>query len=73
MVASGLGITILPTTAASGPHLAEGLLVAKPFTDPAPTRTVALAWRASFPRLKAIDALRQSIARSNLGVVSRGT
>lgn len=72
MVASGLGITILPATAASGPHLAEGLLVARPFTDPAPTRTVALAWRASFPRLKAIDALRQSIARCNLGASVKG-
>jgi LysR family hydrogen peroxide-inducible transcriptional activator len=35
--------------------------VTRPFTDPSPSRTVALAWRASFPRHKAIDALRKAI------------
>jgi LysR family transcriptional regulator, hydrogen peroxide-inducible genes activator len=71
MVASGLGITILPMTAANGPHLAEGVLVTRPFVDPVPTRTVALAWRASFPRLKAIDALRKSFAQCDLGAVGQ--
>ncbi len=61
MVASGLGITILPASAAiPGLNIAE-MLVTRPFVDHAPKRTVALAWRASFPRLKAIDVLRDSI------------
>lgn len=65
MVASGLGITILPRSAALEGQYAD-LLITRPFKDPAPTRTVALAWRASFPRLKAIDALRSSIDNCKL-------
>lgn len=61
MVASGLGITILPSSAATNPFYNRDRLVVKPFAGKAPTRTVALAWRASFPRHKAIDVLRQAI------------
>ena len=61
MVASGLGLTIIPLTAAVGTEYPG--LVTRPFAEPAPSRTVALAWRASFPRHKAIDALRQSIKK----------
>lgn len=61
MVASGLGITILPESAAISNIYSSNLLVTRPFMAPAPSRTVALAWRASFPRHKAIDALRKSI------------
>ncbi len=68
MVASGLGITILPESAAKAGHTSSELLVTRPFVDPIPKRTVALAWRASFPRLKAIDAVRHAITDS--GVVT---
>jgi len=61
MVASGLGITILPLSAAESSLYSKNTLVTRPFTSPAPSRTVALAWRASFPRHKAIDALRTAI------------
>lgn len=61
MVASGLGITILPRTAAETPFYAPGLLLTRPFAAPAPCRTLALSWRASFPRHKAIDVLRRTI------------
>lgn len=64
MVASGLGITILPETAAQARHYVGDALVVKPFAGVPPTRTVALAWRASFPRHKAIDALRTAIHAS---------
>jgi len=37
------------------------MLVTRPFEAPAPSRTVALAWRASFPRYKAVEALKRSI------------
>lgn len=60
MVASGLGITILPLSATGSSYSSE-VLVTRPFADPVPSRTVALAWRASFPRHKAIDRLRQAI------------
>ncbi|MDA8420946.1 MAG: LysR substrate-binding domain-containing protein [Pseudomonadota bacterium] len=61
MVASGMGITVLPCTAASGPgQYAPALTVIRPFVDP-PQRRVALAWRVTFPRPQAIEALRQAI------------
>jgi len=61
MVASGLGITILPSSAAENSLYSSDVLVTRPFIEPSPSRTVALAWRASFPRHKAIDALRAAI------------
>ncbi len=64
MVASGLGITILPVSAASTAGYSEDVLVTRPFSGDGPQRTVALAWRASFPRFKAVDALRNAIRRS---------
>lgn len=66
MVASGLGITILPESAAKTLHASSHLLTTRPFVDPVPKRTVALAWRASFPRLKAIDVLRNAIVSSGV-------
>ncbi|MBJ7551194.1 hydrogen peroxide-inducible genes activator [Marinomonas ostreistagni] len=59
MVSSGLGVTVLPKSAVT--HLDEQILAVRPFKSPAPKRTVALAWRASFPRPKAIESLSQSI------------
>jgi LysR family hydrogen peroxide-inducible transcriptional activator len=65
MVASGLGVTILPQMAAEAPLYAPGLLVTRPFENPAPKRTLLLAWRVSFPRHKAIDLLRNAIQASS--------
>ncbi|MDP5055745.1 MAG: hydrogen peroxide-inducible genes activator [Marinomonas hwangdonensis] len=59
MVASGLGVTVLPKSAAM--NINHEMLEVRPFAAPAPKRTVALAWRASFPRPKAIEAVSQSI------------
>ncbi len=61
MVASGLGITVLPCSANSARYRSP-LLQVVPFTQPAPSRRVALAWRNSFGREKAIEALAQAIA-----------
>ncbi len=66
MVASGMGITILPCTAAGADRYSQRLIVIRRFADPVPSRTVALAWRTSFPRPKAIDALRQAILECDL-------
>jgi LysR family hydrogen peroxide-inducible transcriptional activator len=65
MVASRLGITILPQTAAEAPLYAPNLLTTRPFASPAPKRSLALAWRVSFPRHKAIDLLRRAIQASS--------
>jgi LysR family hydrogen peroxide-inducible transcriptional activator len=65
MVASRLGITILPQTAAEAPLYAPSLLVTRPFAPPVPKRSLVLAWRVSFPRHKAIDLLRRAIQASS--------
>jgi LysR family hydrogen peroxide-inducible transcriptional activator len=65
MVASRLGVTILPQTAAEAPLYAPNLLTTRPFAAPAPKRSLVLAWRVSFPRHKAIDLLRRAIQASS--------
>jgi LysR family transcriptional regulator, hydrogen peroxide-inducible genes activator len=60
MIVLGLGISILPFSATSSAMLASQTLVTRPLqTNPA--RKIFLAWRASFPRHKAIDAVRRAI------------
>lgn len=66
MVASGMGITVLPATAAGADRYAQRLLSIRRFSAPEPTRRVALVWRKSFPRPAAIDALRAAILDSGL-------
>ena len=61
MVASGLGISVLPLSAVDSHHYAPGVIAVRPLAPPVPFRTVAIAWRASFPRPKAIDVLADSI------------
>jgi LysR family hydrogen peroxide-inducible transcriptional activator len=61
MVASGLGITVLPASAANLGQYEGGDLVVRHFQGPAPTRTVALAWRASYPRHRVIDVLTEAL------------
>jgi LysR family transcriptional regulator, hydrogen peroxide-inducible genes activator len=65
MVASKLGLTILPQTAAEASLYAPNLLVTRPFASPVPKRTLVLAWRVTFPRHKAIDVLRRAIQASS--------
>lgn len=60
MVASGLGISVLPCSAASERYR-NPLVQVIPFRDPAPTRRVALASRKSFVRTAAITALADAI------------
>ncbi|ADC72830.1 MULTISPECIES: hydrogen peroxide-inducible genes activator [unclassified Thioalkalivibrio] len=69
MVASGMGVTILPCTAVGADRYAQRLLAVRRFEDPAPSRRVALAWRTSFPRPEAIEALRQAILATALTCV----
>ena len=71
MVSSGLGITVLPNSAAIGAVDRSDGLVIKPFTEISPSRTTAIAWRGSFPRHKAIDALRNAIYLSNLPGITK--
>ena len=61
MVASGLGITVLPQSSIEDPRDEQPLLQTRPFVDQPPSRRIALAWRRSFPRPGAIAALRAAI------------
>lgn len=65
MVASGLGITVLPISAADVANHARHLLTTRKFVDFKPTRSLALAWRKSFPRHQAIDVLRKALLTSS--------
>ncbi len=65
MVASGIGVTVLPRTSVPSPVPRDSLLRYLPFEDPVPGRRVVLAWRKSFPRRAAIEALRSAILACN--------
>lgn len=72
MVASGLGCSVLPESAIIG-HPSTHMVELRAFEDPQPKRTVAVAWRASFPRPQAIEVLVQSVIQSHIGVLPVGT
>ncbi|MBE7521505.1 MAG: LysR family transcriptional regulator [Burkholderiales bacterium] len=61
MVASGLGVSVLPRDALT-PRFHSQLVVPVPFAKPVPTRRIAVACRKSFPRPKAIEAIRRAVA-----------
>ncbi|MFM1989544.1 MAG: hydrogen peroxide-inducible s activator [Pseudomonadota bacterium] len=75
MVATGIGITVLPWLAQppqvlDGRARDDGLIAYVPFEPPAPRRRVVLAWRRSFTRAAAVEAVRDAILRAGLpGVV----
>lgn len=70
MVASGLGITIVPCTAAGADKYSRRLLSVRRFAGRAPARTIALASRTGFPRSEALHALRDAVHQCNLTCVS---
>lgn len=61
MVASGVGITVMPASAVDLLPKDDALLRVRPFTEPTPVRRVGMVWRASFPRHQAIDLLRRAL------------
>ena len=65
MVASGLGITVLPVTANSEKYRSK-LTREIPFAPPAPARRIALAWRKGFARKQAVDVLAQAVIEIQL-------
>ena len=66
MVASGVGISVMPATAVDGLSAQDPLLRVRPFVSPVPTRRVGLVWRSSFPRHQALDVLRHAIREAKL-------
>ncbi|HUS25175.1 MAG TPA: hydrogen peroxide-inducible genes activator, partial [Candidatus Binatia bacterium] len=66
MVASGLGITVVPRSSVENRPAEPLALVARPLTRPAPERRIALVWRKSWPRAKALATLREAILASGM-------
>lgn len=60
MVASNLGITVLPCSAASERYI-NPLVKVIPFAKPVPVRRVALAWRKSYARELAVSCVADAI------------
>lgn len=84
MVASGAGIAVMPSSAADPLVDREPMVkvlrfaeasghVAKPGESAGVGRTVGLAWRTTFPRPKALDAVRQAILSCQLPGVSKAS
>ncbi len=71
MVASGMGITVVPQLSVSKDF--SGHVAYIPFAPPVPTRRVVLAWRRTFTRYEAIAALRNAIYACPLEGVTRLT
>jgi LysR family transcriptional regulator, hydrogen peroxide-inducible genes activator len=57
MVMAGIGVALVPELATLPPFGAGGLAVYRRFPPPEPRRELALAWRRSFPRGDALQAL----------------
>ncbi len=61
MVASGVGITLLPRLAADRPVANPASLAVRPFQPPEPARTIAAAWRPGSAREETIANLCAAI------------
>ncbi len=66
MVASGIGLTVLPRASVPDMAPANGMLHFLPFAPPVPSRRVVIVWRKSFTRRAAIDAICAAVAGCDL-------
>ena len=66
MVASGVGITLLPELAGRGAYGAARGVTIKPFAKPVPTRIIGAVWRKSSARREIILALARQIEANAL-------
>jgi LysR family hydrogen peroxide-inducible transcriptional activator len=66
MVASGMGLTVLPASAVPARRVNADLLAYIPFSRPVPDRRVVLASRSSFPRTAALEVIRSAVAACDL-------
>lgn len=61
MVATGLGLSVLPALYVRSEVAREALVTARPLSDPAPGREIAMIWRRTAAQGGAYDALAQAI------------
>jgi LysR family hydrogen peroxide-inducible transcriptional activator len=67
MVATGMGVSVLPRTALTARY-ASKLVKALEFTPPRPSRRVVLAYRRGFSRVAAVRAVGQAVGRLDLPI-----
>ena len=63
MVASGVGVTLLPELATRGPFGSPANPVIRPFARPQPSRRIGIIWRRSSARRAAIEAVADVIEK----------
>ncbi len=66
MVASGIGITVLPRMAIPAQPKSDPLLRYVRFEEPVPSRRVTIAWRKSYSRAAAVRKLREAVLALDL-------
>lgn len=66
MVASGLGLTIVPSSSSNSRIYDHDTLVERPFAGKRPYRRVSMVWRKRFTRPQAIEALTQALTSCSL-------
>lgn len=66
MVASGVGVTVMPASAVDDIRPKDPLLRVLPFREPCPARRVGLVWRTSYPRHQAIEVVQRALLDSKL-------
>jgi len=71
MVASGIGVTVLPSSSVPAKTPRDSLLAYVPFAKPVPDRRVVLVYRKTFPRVQAIEALGQAVLACELNGISK--
>lgn len=71
MVASGMGVTVVPRMSVPRMPDPNSHVVYIPFAEPVPTRRVVLVWRRTFTRYEAIAALRNAVYACDLGDVTK--
>jgi LysR family hydrogen peroxide-inducible transcriptional activator len=64
MVAGGLGMTLLPETAAAALVQPKGPVGIAELASPPPGRTIGLAWRTSSARLREFRLLAETMAKA---------
>lgn len=67
MVATGMGVTVLPQISVNGYSYPADLLSVRPFVEPVPKRVVGLAWRKRFARPAAVQAVADAVRTCSLG------
>tara|TARA_A100000164_G_scaffold226075_1_gene200406 strand:+ start:43 stop:975 length:933 start_codon:yes stop_codon:yes gene_type:complete len=71
MVASGIGITVLPISSVPKKTDKEHMLKYIPFENPVPSRRIVIAFRKSFTRIETLDVIKKTILLTKLNGIKK--